>query len=213
MEAIIFDYGGVLCFHPPDEQIDALAAQCGVSREEFLQAYWGLRVPYDRGDFDGAGYWRRFGEQVGRGYSDAQISTFIAADIQFWISMDARMIGWLRALRTVGIKLGLISNLPRELGEHLRAHTHLFQMFDHVTLSYEQRTVKPDASIYHECVQGLGVAAAEALFLDDKQPNVAGAQAAGLQSLVFETPEQLSELLAGEAHHLVPFGAPPIDLG
>jgi putative hydrolase of the HAD superfamily len=212
MEAVIFDYGGVLCFYPSEEQIDELAALCGVSRAEFLNHYWGLRVPYDRGDYDGPGYWERFGQQSGRAYSASQIREFIDRDIQFWLNVDKRMIGWVREMRAAGIKLGLISNLPIELGEYIRANSMLFELFDHVTLSYEQRTVKPDAAIYRECVEGLGVEPHDALFLDDKEPNVLGARAAGLQSLLFETPGQLSEILARE-HHLAPFGTPPIDLG
>lgn len=213
MEAIIFDFGGVLCFHPTDQQINELAARCGVGREEFLSAYWSLRIPYDRGDYDGPGYWAAFAEAVGRSYSAEQIQDFISRDVAFWTAMDQRMLKWIRDMRVAGIKTGLISNLPIDLGEHLRANTSLFGMFDHVTLSYEQRTVKPDAAIYHECVAGLGVAPGQALFLDDKEPNVVGAREAGLASLVFETPEQLAGLLSGQAHDLLPFGTPPIDLG
>lgn len=213
MEAIIFDYGGVLCFHPSDQQIDDLAARCGVSREDFLRAYWGLRIAYDRGDYDGRGYWKAIADELGRTYNDAQIADFISRDIQFWVSMDQRMLGWIQAMKRVGIKLGLISNLPSDLGEYLKTNSTLFPLFDHVTLSYEQRTVKPDAAIYHECVLGLGIEPNEALFLDDKEPNVIGARDAGLKSIVFESPEQLAGLLGSEAHALLPFGAPPIDLG
>lgn len=213
MEAIIFDFGGVLCFHPSDQQIGELAELCGVTREAFLDAYWGLRVDYDRGDYTPEGYWVRFAEKVGKQYTPHQLNDFRQHDIQFWLSLDQRMMNWIREMRVVGIKLGLISNLPMDLGEHLRAHTKLFSHFDHVTLSYEQRCVKPDSPIYLECCKGLGVEPSEALFLDDKEPNVLGARAVGMQSLVFETPEQLAKLLAGEAHALLPYGAPPIDLG
>jgi putative hydrolase of the HAD superfamily len=213
MEAIIFDYGGVLCFHPTAAQIEDVADLLGVSREQFLEAYWKFRIPYDRGDLDGPAYWKKVAESLGHEYTREQIREFMQRDIEFWLSMDSRMLKWVRELRTVGIKLGLISNLPVDLGNYLRTETKLFDLFDHVTLSYQQRVVKPDAAIYHDCVAGLAVEAAEALFLDDREPNVRGAEDAGLKGLVFETPEQLAGLLAGEAHDLVPFGAPPVDLG
>lgn len=213
MEAIIFDYGGVLCFHPAEEQIAELAGLLGVAPATFLDAYWAFRVAYDRGDYTPQGYWAEIAKRLGKDYTAEQVETFRKKDIGFWLSMDQRMLKWIREMRVAGIKVGLISNLPMDLGEHLRAHTALFSLFDHVTLSYEQRCVKPDSPIYIECCKGLGIAPGECLFLDDKEPNVVGARTAGLHSLVFETPELLSSQLAGEAHHLLPFGAPPIDLG
>ena len=110
MEAIIFDFGGVLCFHPTDRQVNELAALCGVPRKDFLHAYWSFRVPYDRGDYDGAGYWAAIGEALGREYSNDQIQDFIAHDVAFWTSLDQRMLKWIREMRVAGIKTGLISN-------------------------------------------------------------------------------------------------------
>jgi len=212
MEAIIFDYGGVLCFHPTDEQLDGMAAACGLPRQVFLDAYWGLRIEYDRGDFTAEEYWQRFAAVVDREYTAEQVKDFRRRDVEFWIAFDHRMLHWLVEMRNIGIKLGLISNLPYDLGEYLRTETQLFPMFDYVTLSYEQRVVKPDAPIYLECCQGLGISPAQALFLDDREQNVLGAEAAGLKSIVFETPEQLAQVLASN-HDLVPFGTPPIMLG
>jgi putative hydrolase of the HAD superfamily len=209
MEAIIFDFGGVLCFHPSDEQIEGMAVACGVSRDAFLDAYWGSRIEYDRGDFSPEEYWRRFGEKVGRTYSAAQVEDFRRRDVEFWLSLDGRMMRWVREMKVAGIKLGLISNLPVDLGEYLRRETDLFSHFDHVTLSYELRVVKPDAAIYLECCEGLGVAPEDALFLDDRQANVEGADAAGLKGVLFESPDQLSAELRG-MYDILPFGTPPI---
>ena len=58
MEAIIFDYGGVLCFHPDDQKISGLAALCGLDHDRFLEVYWRERVAYDRGDFTPEEYWQ-----------------------------------------------------------------------------------------------------------------------------------------------------------
>jgi putative hydrolase of the HAD superfamily len=210
MEAIIFDYGGVLCFHPDDKKIDNLANLCGLARDQFLEVYWSERVAYDRADFSPEQYWKRFSTAVGKTYTPEQIALFRRLDVEFWTEMDPVMLRWIREIRLLGIRVGLISNLPVDLGEYLRTATPLFSLFDHVTLSYEQRCVKPDAPIYLECCRGLNVDPELALFLDDREVNVRGAEAAGLKALIFETPAVLAEALAGPAHSLLPYGAPPI---
>ena len=75
--------------------------------------------------------------------------------------------------------------MPEALGIHLYQHTQLFEQFDSVTLSYEVRSAKPEAKIYRSCLASLGLKAGDALFLDDKEPNVHAAQATGLHSIVY----------------------------
>ncbi len=209
MQAIIFDFGGVLCFHPSDAKVDILADRCGLSRAQFLETYWANRVPYDRGDFDPAEYWRLFSAKVGRQYTPAQIEEFRRLDVDFWMDFDQPMIDWIRSLRAARIKVGLISNLPYDLGEHLRKEK-FYELFDHATLSYEQRCVKPDSPIYLECCHGLGVEPSQALFLDDREPNTQGAIAVGMNALLFESRQKLAADLNGAASQLLPAGAPPL---
>jgi len=65
--------------------------------------------------------------------------------------------------------------------------------FDQVTFSYELGVIKPEAEIYSHAIEGLGVDAAEALFLDDRPENVEGARAAGIHAEVFTTWEEFLE--------------------
>jgi len=87
----------------------------------------------------------------------------------------------------------LLSNLPRVLGEELRATPGFLEHFDHVTFSYELRIVKPAAAIYHHALEGLQVAPAEALFIDDKQVNVDGALAVGVRARLFTRWEEFPQ--------------------
>ena len=47
------------------------------------------------------------------------------------------------------------------------------------------RCSKPAAEIYRHCLEGLGVAPEQALFLDDREPNIEGAQQLGIHGLIF----------------------------
>ncbi len=176
LKAIIFDYGGVLCFHPPDQQVDELASLCRLTRDQFLEGYWSQRMDYDRGDVERDDYWQHIGSAAGHTYAAAEIDEFSQRDVLFWVHLDRRMMDWAAQIRGAGIPIGLLSNLPRPLGEYLRNEMRLPAHFDRHTFSYELRTAKPDAEIYRHAVDGLGIEPGEALFLDDREANVEGAR-------------------------------------
>ena len=81
--------------------------------------------------------------------------------------------------------------MPHEMVRHVRQEFDWLDQFDHLTFSAEVRLIKPDAAIYEHSLRGVGVAASEALFVDDKEPNVQGARAVGLRALRFRSVEQL----------------------
>ncbi len=65
--------------------------------------------------------------------------------------------------------------------------------FDHVTFSCEIGVLKPEPEIYEHALRGLGVAPAEAVFLDDRPENVEGARHLGLHAELFTTWEDFRE--------------------
>jgi putative hydrolase of the HAD superfamily len=52
-------------------------------------------------------------------------------------------------------------------------------------------TAKPDPAIYRHTLDKLGVAAQEAIFIDDIPANIAAARALGIDGILFTTVEQL----------------------
>jgi putative hydrolase of the HAD superfamily len=52
-------------------------------------------------------------------------------------------------------------------------------------------TAKPDPAIYRHTLDKLGVAAHEAIFIDDIPANIAAARALGIDGIVFTAVEQL----------------------
>ncbi|HLJ18092.1 MAG TPA: HAD family phosphatase [Bryobacteraceae bacterium] len=198
-KAIIFDFGGVLCNHPPQKEIDELAALWGLQADEFLKHYWAHRLPYDRGDLTPEQYWMQFAESAGRSPADGKLPEVLRRDIHFWLHLQPRMIAWTRIVKDAGYRTALLSNLPRSLGEHLLAHCDFMRVFDHLALSYEVRSAKPEQRIYRYCLEGLGVAPEKAVFLDDRPANIRAAQALGIYGVLFETVEKFAR---GEGAHL-----------
>jgi len=191
LKAVIFDFGGVLCFHPTKEQISIAAADCGMESRAFVQALWKNRLIYDGGQ-DPYEYWRNVAQIAGRSFDDALIDRMIEHEIRFWSKLDDRVLHWIAKLRKNGLRIGILSNLPRPLGTRLRSRDGFLTHFDHVTFSFELGCVKPQREIYDDAVRGLGVAPAEALFIDDRPENIPGPQSAGLLAELYSTWEDFA---------------------
>jgi putative hydrolase of the HAD superfamily len=187
VRAVIFDFGGVLCFHPTEDRFTRIADLFGISTLDLLRIFWENRLDYDAGLLDSRAYWTRIAQAAGRPIDDALLRTLVQYEVELWNNYDQRILHWATRLQSRGIRTAILSNLPRSLGEALRATPGFLDPFDHVTFSYELKVAKPEAAIYYDAIRGVGVPPAEALFLDDKPENVEGARAVGLKAEIYST--------------------------
>ena len=67
--------------------------------------------------------------------------------------------------------------------------------FDGIVTSFEARSIKPDAKIFHAVVENLGIKPEETLFLDDSQKNLDAAAELGFQTLLVTPGSEFFELL------------------
>jgi putative hydrolase of the HAD superfamily len=201
IRAVIFDFGGVICFPPQAAQWREAASFCGADPAALEAAFWKDRDGYDAGE-DPRAYWKNIGAGLGLTFDDATIDGMIQREIAFWSRFDDRVLAWIGDLRTAGLRTGILSNLPRPLGETLRSLPGFLGHFDEVTFSYELGVVKPHAAIYQSAVRGLGIEPDEALFLDDRPANVEGARAMGLRAEIFNTWEDF--LANGRVRYRLP---------
>jgi putative hydrolase of the HAD superfamily len=189
VRAVIFDFGGVLCFHPDEPRWQRAAQAAGLPVGDFMNAFWAHRIPYDAGVVEPADYWRGV---LGPAFQESRLPELVRREVELWNQYDTRVLAWAEQLRAAGYRTAILSNLPRPLGEELRATPGFLEPFDHLTFSYELRKVKPQPEIYLDAIRGVGVEPSEALFLDDKTENVEGARAVGLQAVLYSTWENFS---------------------
>lgn len=74
----------------------------------------------------------------------------------------------------------------------------LLSWFDGIVVSGTEKIRKPFPKIYQILLDRYGVKAEEALFIDDNVRNVTAAKNAGIDSIVFTSPEQLLEELTAK---------------
>jgi putative hydrolase of the HAD superfamily len=204
IHAVILDYGEVLCHKPPREEFDRLAKVFGIAEDSFIGRWEKNRGAFDRGDVTAEAYWMAMAEDAGVAISPEQLAQVCQWDIEMWGKANETMVKWLRRLREGGIKTGLLSNIHPAMISYLRENFDWLDQFDFKTFSAEVRLIKPDPAIYEHTLRGLGVAAEETIFIDDREVNVEAARKLGIRALRFRTVKKLREDLEGMEFNILP---------
>lgn len=201
--ALIFDLGGVLIDWNPRYLFDTLIAD-PARREHFLTVVcppaWNLEI--DRGlPFEQAvrerteqhpdwapyihAYWRRWDEMLG--------------------GLIPGMEGLVGELRGAGAALYAITNWSAETFPLARERFPLLGVFDGaVVVSGEVGLVKPEPRIYELALERFGLRPEQCLFIDDNEPNVAGARRVGIAATRFVDAATLRAHPAVAAHLVTP---------
>jgi len=195
IKAVILDYGQVLSCWPAAEEFGRMAKMFNMGSDLFYKHWEGGRELYDRGDLTAEEYWLKLAAQTNTSITPQQIETLRQVDVEIWTHIDPDMLDWLSRLQAAGFKTGLLSNMPWDMVNHVRTNCEWMENFSFHTLSAELKLIKPNPAIYKHALNGLGVAAGEALFVDDREPNVAAARALGIRAIQFRSVSQLRDEL------------------
>jgi putative hydrolase of the HAD superfamily len=189
IRAVLFDLDGTLydrdaaMLELARDQFAAFTARMpGLDAPRFLQRFLELD---DHGDTSRSDLYRRLADELG-------LDNTLAVDLErhFWeayvrrceVSSDT----WttLRALRSAGKSLGVITNGQTEWQTRKLNGLGLGDFFDFVMVSEAEGIRKPDPRIFHRGVERCGVTPGEAMFVGDHPDiDVAGAKAAGLAAV------------------------------
>jgi putative hydrolase of the HAD superfamily len=183
-KAVIFDFGNVLSESQPAADVQALANILDLPVPRFTEIYWQFRIEYDAAALDPLAYWNTVARTASRTLTPAQISTLLEIDSRSWSHPAPVMPQWARDLRAAGIRTALLSNMPAPIRDHILGCAWLPD-FDARVFSCDFGRTKPAPEIYKHCLEQLGVSAPEALFLDDREPNIRAAEALGLPAVLF----------------------------
>jgi putative hydrolase of the HAD superfamily len=198
LKAVIFDYGNVLSLPQTMDDMAAMGRVAGIPAEQMHNLYWQFRLAFDRADLDVASYWSAVAKGAGREFGEEQLREIIRLDNASWSGPDPVMLRWATVVRTSGIRIGILSNMPVTLRRHLTVNAEWLRGFDDYTYSCDVNMVKPEPGIYEHSLKGLEVLAPEALFLDDRESNVEAARRLGIHALLFRSAEQARRDLDGQ---------------
>lgn len=179
---VIFDYGNVLCESQPAADTQAMASILNLPPSQFTELYWRSRVEYDAGSLDPSAYWNTLAEA--RTLTPEQIAQLIEIDSRSWSHPAPAMPRWANDIRDAGVRTAILSNMPVAVRDYILDRSWL-PRFDALTFSCDVGVCKPELEIYHDCLKKLNADPSEALFLDDREPNVRAAESLGLHAVLF----------------------------
>ena len=194
---VIVDYGNVISLSQSAADRAAIAELAGVNGDggpAFWRAYDAHRDGLDLGGAGVAAYWQAIAADIGVSWDDARVHELWSADFRSWLSINPGTVEVLADLKAGGTRLVLLSNAGADYGSYFR-HGPLGDFFAACYVSGELNLLKPHPEIYRHVLADQGVSAADAVFIDDKERNVRGAQALGITCHVFTGPPGLREFL------------------
>jgi epoxide hydrolase-like predicted phosphatase len=197
IRAVIFDFGGV--FDPQHESLAGFhdaAARYGLTPDAFYHllysgdAWQQAKV----GAITGRDYWSTMMVALGHA-PEEDVETFRQA-LFAGHRLDAAVVDIARRLGQ-RLPLALLSNATDELEHLLEERFGIHDLFAVVINSARAGVAKPDPRAFQLALDGLGVAAREALFIDDKPRNIRAAEALGIPSFLFvDAPSLERDLVA-----------------
>lgn len=192
---IYFDLGNVLLHFDHSRGARQMAEVAGISTELAYEVVFqsDLENRYERGDLDCQDFYDEFCHRTGTQPDFVQLKQAAGAIFE----PNEVVFAFVRKLHTLGHKLGILSNTCAAHWEYCidGRYPVLNTCFQHYALSYELKSMKPDAAIYTRSAELAGVAPEQILFIDDRLENIAGAQAMGWDAIHYQSASALEQAL------------------
>jgi putative hydrolase of the HAD superfamily len=191
---VLFDMEGVLSHYDRSARVDHLSAVSGQAPETVRHAIWGsgLEARADAGQISDDEYLSEVGDLLSCRINRNDWLAARRASITPYTEVIA-----LAARVAERNRIAVLTNNCRLVTDHIGyLNPAVAQLFgSHVYASASFGAAKPAPQAYLRCLEQLGVGAADTLFIDDTDANVAGAINAGLHGYKFVSADALSEEL------------------
>lgn len=194
IQAIIFDFGGVVAIEPSNMWEQAYARiekKFGVDKDLLASIYDKCKQDAWIGELG----WRDvFTEVCSRPeYKHINPDDLLKELIQLYKDVSGRfnpeVLKIIDGLKQQ-YKVGLITNTERECAE-MNEQLGLYSFFEYKFVSTELKLRKPDANIFEYASEKMNVAPERAVFMDNTPEWAKGATKVGMNSIVFRNPEQM----------------------
>ena len=167
------------------DRVAALADSIGVSGQDWLAELEKTRLDRDRGKLTTAAAYGLALRDCGIEPADGLVDDLIGRDMEFsraHTRLFEDTVPFFEWLRSQGTRIALVSNCA-DTTRGLLEYLGVIPLVDAVVLSCEVGSAKPSPEIYVTALADLGVAAADAVFIDDQPTFCMGAEAVGVRPI------------------------------
>ena len=190
----VFDFGRVLFDWQPEALLQRVLPQRALDAAstahwvaQVFQSYGGDWGEFDRGSVEPNQLVQRISRRTGLAAAEVQA---VVDAVPASLTPIPATVALLQRLRQQGRAMFYLSNMPAPYADHLEREHAFVRAFSDGVFSARVRLIKPEPAIFELSARRFGVAPGELVFLDDHPANVAAAQAAGWQALLFSDAAQ-----------------------
>lgn len=191
IEAVLFDWGGVLIDNPAPGLIAYCADVLGVPTEDYTRVHNEHADAFQKGLIAEMAFWQRVCE--GLDCPQPQVPSLWGEAFRAVYSPRWEVFDLACQLRENGCRTSLLSNteLPAmevflELG---------YDVFDALTFSCAEGACKPQREIYEIAARKLATAPQQCVLIDDRLDFIEGARSAGMNGVLYERLAQVRQEL------------------
>jgi len=190
IESVIFDWGGVLIDDPRPGLLRYCSEAFGVPLEDYTPVHDSFLDEFGKGKISEERFLQQISCKLGKSmppvrWYEAFRSAYVPKQEMFRIASS---------LHDKGYKISLLSNTELPAVEFF--HEQDYDMFDVLVFSCVEGVIKPERRIYKITLERLGLKAGQAVFIDDRQDYIRGAEDVGLNTILFKSIGQVKDELA-----------------
>ena len=189
IKAVVFDLGNViLSFH--NRPISSfIADKSGFPQDEVHAFVFGKELEHsiDRGVISLEDFLGKINERFS---SSISLKEFTPVRCDMFTQNDG-IEEIIRGLKSVGYRLGMLSNTNRPHFEFVKVKFPVLGLFDDYHLSYETGCLKPDACAFERLTSFYNAEPGSLVFIDDIEANVNSAKNFGINAFQYKSPGKL----------------------
>ena len=183
IKAVIFDWGGVLIDDPSREMTRFFAGKLGCGEDILVPAISEYIGEFQTGRIAEDDMWEKICAFYGLKKPVSDSLWKEAVENVFKDRED--VFGLVRQLKRSGCMTGFLSNTELPAMEYFYSGKY-DQYFDTAVFSCNEGFAKPEPEIYNITAKRLGIEPFEAVFIDDKEENIEGAEKTGMNGILYK---------------------------
>ena len=191
ISTIIFDWGGVFCTPAEPFSHPCFLNDLKLTPEEIEAKVKDIHEKYYRGAVSAEEFWRHVADFFKlNGITAREVTSAYLSSHQLYPEI-LLLAKTLKPAYTTS----LLSNLTKEMMEHIVETYQLTDVFHDLIFSNNIGLLKPETAMFEMALKHNKAVPAETVFIDDSKKNVAAAQELGMHGILFVSPEQCKDEL------------------
>src|SRR4030042_5608042 len=182
IEAIIFDFGGVIIPEPEGDVNMYFSEKFGVPYDLTEATIDRLLLKFQTGDTTDKEFWSTFATEVGIEMPEEYEKLWLnEASI---VPRKPDVVEIVRKLGEAGYKLAILSNTIPPYARYNREKGN-YNGFEYIILSSEVGIKKPNPEFYRLALERIGAQALDCVYIDDKEKYLKPAEGIGMKTILF----------------------------